>query len=59
MNKALSAEKGATMMEYALVVGVIALVVLVAMPFIGNSTFSSLRNISSNMDAVSADLHQP
>lgn len=56
---ALRREQGATMIEYALIVGLIALVAVVAMPMIGNNTFTALREVSSNIDEVSADLHHP
>ncbi|MES3041723.1 MAG: Flp family type IVb pilin [Pseudomonadota bacterium] len=52
-------EKGATVVEYALIVGLIALVAFVAMPMVGNNTFTALREVSSNMDEVSSDLHHP
>jgi len=63
MKKSLSIirqhEQGATVIEYALIVGLIALVAVLAMPMVGNNTFTALREVSSNMDEVSADLHQP
>ena len=52
-------KKGATIIEYALIVGLIALVALVAMPMVGNNTFTALHEVSSNMDEVSVDLHHP
>lgn len=53
------AERGATMIEYALIVGLIALVAVIAMPMVGNNTYSALRGVTSNLDEAGADLHQP
>jgi len=52
-------ERGATVIEYALVVGLIALVSELALSVVGNNTFTALREVSSNMNDVSSDLHQP
>lgn len=52
-------ERGATVIEYALVVGLIALVSVLALSVVGNNTFTALREVSSNMNDVSSDLHQP
>lgn len=51
------AERGATVIEYALIVGLIALVAVVALPMVGNNTFTALREVSSNLDEAGADLH--
>jgi len=53
------AERGATMIEYALIVGLIALVAAIAMPMVGNNTYTALRGVTSNLDEAGADLHQP
>jgi len=52
-------EQGATVIEYALVVGLIALVSVLALSVVGNNTFTALREVSSNMNDVGSDLHQP
>ena len=52
-------ERGATVIEYALIVGLIALVAVVALPMVGNNTFTALHEVSSNLDEVGADLHHP
>jgi len=52
-------ERGATVIEYALIVGLIALVAVVALPMVGNNTYSALRKVTSNLDDAGADLHQP
>jgi len=54
-----SREHGATIIEYALITGLIALVAVIAMPFIGNNTFTAIREVSSNLDEAGADLHTP
>jgi Flp pilus assembly pilin Flp len=54
-----SREQGATIIEYALITGLIALVAVIAMPFIGNNTFTAIREVSSNLDEAGADLHTP
>ena len=54
-----SREQGATIIEYALITGLIALVAVMAMPFIGNNTFTAIREVSSNLDEAGADLHTP
>ena len=55
-SRALAFEQGATIIEYALIVGLIALLAIVSMSMLGNSTFTALREVSSNMDEISADL---
>lgn len=57
MNKA--SEKGATIIEYALIAGLIALVAVLAMPFVGGKTYTALREVGSNLDESSAGLHTP
>lgn len=52
-------ERGATVIEYALIVGLIALVAVVALPMVGNNTFTALREVSSNLDEAGVDLHKP
>jgi Flp pilus assembly pilin Flp len=52
-------EKGATIIEYALIAGLIALVAVIAMPFLGDNTYTALRGVSSNLDKAGADLHTP
>lgn len=53
------AERGATVIEYALIVGLIALVAFASMSMVGNNTFTALREVSSNLDEAGSDLHQP
>ncbi len=52
-------EHGATIIEYALIAGLIALVAVIAMPFIGSNTYTAIREVSSNLDEAGADLHTP
>jgi len=52
-------EQGATIIEYALITGLIALVAVIAMPFIGNNTYTAIREVGSNLDEASAELHTP
>ncbi|MEK6788368.1 MAG: Flp family type IVb pilin [Pseudomonadota bacterium] len=52
-------EYGATIIEYALIVGLIALVAVIAMPMVGNNTYTALREVTSNLDEAGASLHQP
>ena len=52
-------EQGATIIEYALIAGLIALVAVIAMPFSGNNTYTAIREVSSNLDEAGADLHTP
>jgi len=54
-----SRERGATVIEYALVVGLIALVSVLALSMVGSNTYTALREVTSNMNDVSSDLHQP
>ncbi len=52
-------EKGATMIEYALVVGLIALATFMTMSMVGNKTYTALREATSNLDDAGATLHTP
>lgn len=52
-------QRGATIIEYALIAGLIALVAVIAMPFIGGNTYTALREVGSNLDESSAGLHNP
>jgi len=54
-----TSQRGATIIEYALIAGLIALVAVIAMPFLGNNTYTALREVGSNLDESSAGLHNP
>jgi len=44
------AEKGATIIEYALIVGLVAIVAVVSMSILGNKTFPMLSDVNSNLN---------
>ncbi len=44
------AEKGATIIEYALIVGLVAIVAVVSMSILGNKTFTMLSDVNSNLN---------
>ena len=48
----LSSERGASLVEYAFLVGLIAMVCLVAVVFFGQSTSSKYSNVASQVGGV-------
>ena len=46
------AEKGATIIEYALIVGLVAIVAVVSMSILGNKTFTMLSDVNSNLNVA-------
>lgn len=48
-------ERGASLVEYALLVALIAVVCVVALRFLGNSTNDTLSDVSSDIDEDSGD----
>ena len=52
MMKSLKKETGATMVEYALVVGLIAIVAIGALSSLGESISNAFTNVSENIDSA-------
>ena len=48
----IDSERGASLVEYALLVGLIAIVCLVAIMFLGSSTSTKLSNVGSQVGAA-------
>ena len=48
-------ERGASLVEYALLVALIAVVCVVALRFLGNTTDDTLSDVSSDIDEDSGD----
>ena len=52
MRSGIDSERGASLVEYALLVGLIAIVCLVAIAFLGSSTSTKLSNVGSQVGAA-------
>lgn len=52
LNKLRSGTKGATIIEYALIASLIAVVAIAAMKAVGNSVQAKMNNVSQVLDAT-------